>query len=84
LGREGTITRRDFLNAALLASGGALLTSASPAELLRAQAAANGAASSMPGEDAWTGHGGVVDYAHSNGNTNAVLEAGHQIRDGVV
>lgn len=34
LGIESTITRRDFLNGALLASGG-LLTAASPADLLR-------------------------------------------------
>jgi spermidine dehydrogenase len=75
LGMEQDITRRDFLNAALLASGGLLLTPASPLELLQARAASSA-------EDDWTGYGGVGDYANSNGNTTAILEAGHQIRDG--
>jgi spermidine dehydrogenase len=70
------ITRRDFLNGTLLASGAALLQSNSPAQLL-AQAAANETANND-----WTGYGGVGDYANSNGNTAAVFEAGHQIRDG--
>jgi spermidine dehydrogenase len=72
LGMEQAITRRDFLNASLLASGGLLLNGASPASLLAAKQA----------DDDWTGYGGVGDYANSNGNTTAVLEAGHQIRDG--
>lgn len=69
---DQTITRRDFLNSTLLASGGMLLTARSPLELLQAKAV----------EDDWTGYGGVGDYANSNGNTTAVLEAGHSIRDG--
>ena len=77
LGLQQDITRRDFLNATLLASGGALLASVSPAQLLAQQAGKNQAIS-----DDWTGYGGVGDYANSNGNTNAVLEAGHRIRDG--
>lgn len=52
-----------------------LLNPASPAELM---AQAKGAV-----VDDWSGYGGVGDYANSNGNTAAVLEAGHQIRDGV-
>ena len=76
LGRDPDITRRDFLNATLLASGGLLLSPASPLDLLQAKAASNF-------EDDWTGYGGVGDYANSNGNTTAVLEAGHQIRDGM-
>ncbi len=72
LGMESGITRRDFLNASLLASGALLLNPISPAELL----AMTGA------EDDWTGYGGIGDYANSNGNTTEVLEAGHQIRDG--
>jgi spermidine dehydrogenase len=28
------------------------------------------------------GHGGIGDYAHSNGNTWEVLSAGHATRDG--
>jgi spermidine dehydrogenase len=73
LGMQQSITRRDFLNATLLASGSLLLNPVSPSQLL---------ASSAP-EDDWTGYGGVGDYANSNGNTRAVLEAGHQIRDGI-
>lgn len=75
LGMQQDVTRRDFLNASLLASGAALLESVTPAQLL-AQTGKTGEA------DDWTGYGGVGDYANSNGNTNAVLEAGHQIRDG--
>jgi len=76
LGMREDITRRDFLNATLLASG-LLLTSAPPAQLL-----AKTRPAVSPADDDWTGYGGVGDYANSNGNTTAVLEAGHQIRDG--
>ncbi len=79
LGMDRDITRRDFLNATLLASGGLLLNPVSPAELLAAQKATQEKTS----EDSWTGYGGVGDYANSNGNTRAVFEAGHQIRDGL-
>src|SRR5580658_4139302 len=78
LGMDCGITRRDFLNATLLASGGLLLNSVSPAELLAEQKASQ----EKSPDDNWTGYGGVGDYANSNGNTRAVLEAGHQIRDG--
>lgn len=77
LGMDQDITRRDFLNATLLASGGALLASVSPAQLLAQRNDQKQLAA-----DAWTGYGGVGDYAKSNGNTMAVLEAGHRIRDG--
>jgi spermidine dehydrogenase len=76
LGMESKITRRDFLNASLLASGGVLLNAISPAQLLaKARAAST--------NDEWTGYGGIGDYAGSNGNTRAVMEAGHQIREGM-
>lgn len=78
LGLDRDITRRDFLNSTLLASGSMLLYSASPAQLLAQKAAEK----NEPILDDWTGYGGVGDYAHSNGNTTAVLEAGHRIRDG--
>ena len=68
LGMEQPISRRDFLNATLLASGGALMGSASPLQLLS--------------EDDWTGYGGVGDYSRSNGNTYEIMQAGHRIRDG--
>jgi len=64
-------TRRDFLNATLLASGSALLGAASPRELLAARDAD------------FDGYGGIGDYARANGNTLAVLTEGHKIRDGV-
>ncbi|HET6177691.1 MAG TPA: FAD/NAD(P)-binding protein [Candidatus Sulfotelmatobacter sp.] len=82
LGMEQGITRRDFLNATLLASGGLLMTPASPAQLL-ARTSERRAASPATGSDDWTGYGGVGDYANSNGNTTGVMEAGHQIRDGL-
>ena len=77
LGVKQDITRRDFLNSTLLASGGALLASVSPTQLL---AQKNEKSDSFA--DDWTGYGGVGDYANSNGNTTAVFEAGHRIRDG--
>jgi len=67
LGMDQPICRRDFLNSTLLASGGVLLGSLSPAQLLA--------------RDDWTGYGGVGDYSNSNGNTYDVMTAGHQIRD---
>jgi spermidine dehydrogenase len=63
------ISRRDFLNSTLLASGALLMSSKSPSELLAKQ-------------DDWSGYGGVGDYRNSNGNTWPVLKAGHRIRDG--
>jgi spermidine dehydrogenase len=71
LGLHQPICRRDFLNSTLLATGGVLLGPLTPRQLL----ALNG--------DDWTGYGGVGDYANSNGNTLEVMNAGHQIRDGV-
>ncbi len=68
------ITRRDFLNSTLLASGAALLSQLTPAQLLAQQAA--------PPSDDFTGFGGIGDYADSNGNTEPILKAGHGIRDG--
>ncbi|AHG93480.1 FAD dependent oxidoreductase (plasmid) [Gemmatirosa kalamazoonensis] len=64
------ITRKDFLNATLLGVGAALLGAPSPAAALGRIA------------DPWTGPGGVGDYAASNGNTKAVVDAAHGIRDG--
>ena len=69
LGMDQSISRRDFLNSTLLASGGLLMTSVSPMQLLGE-------------DDDWTGYGGVGDYSGSNGNTLEVLSAGHRIRDG--
>lgn len=69
------ITRRDFLNASLLASGAALLSNAAPLDLL---------AQHLPrqGND-FDGYGGIGDYANANGNTLDVVLEGHRLRDGV-
>ena len=70
-----SITRKDFLNTTLLGVGAALLAKAAPAEAMRAVGAG-------PPADTWTGPGGIGDYASSNGNTKAVMDAAHKIRDG--
>src|SRR6185295_5074663 len=44
-------------------------------------ASAAGAASTQTSDD-WTGFGGTGDYARSNGNTKAVLDAAHRVRNG--
>jgi spermidine dehydrogenase len=69
LGMEQPISRRDFLNSTLVASGVLLFNSVCPAQLLA--------------QDEWSGYGGIGDYRDSNGNTLEVLQAGHQIRDRV-
>ncbi|HMD43673.1 MAG TPA: NAD(P)-binding protein [Candidatus Acidoferrum sp.] len=71
LGLQSRITRRDFLNSSLLASGGALLEGLSPVQLLSGSI-----------DDQLTGYGGLGDYSSSNGNTLSVLTTGHSIRDG--
>jgi spermidine dehydrogenase len=61
------ITRRDFLNGTLLASGAALVSATCPFQLMAA-------------ED-WNGASGIGDYAGANGNTHQVMADGHTIRD---
>ncbi len=63
------ITRRDFLNGTLLASGAALVSAVRPIQLMAA-------------ED-WNGSPGIGDYADANGNTHQVMVDGHMIRDHV-
>jgi spermidine dehydrogenase len=65
------ITRRDFLNATLLASGAVLAEGASPLQLL----AARGEAGSFDGP------GGIGDYAGAHGDLWAEMVEGHRIRD---
>jgi len=67
LGMSEPISRRDFLNGALLVGAGLLLPGKAPA---------------ISPADAFNGYGGVGDYRHSNGNTWEVLSAGHALRDG--
>ena len=64
------ITRRDFLNASLLASGAALLGASAPLDLLAQE------------RDAFNGYGGIGDYARANGNTFDEVLEGHKLRDG--
>jgi len=61
------ISRRDFLNGALLAGAGLLLYRQAP---------------TISPADAFNGSGGIGDYSRSNGNTWDVLSAGHALRDG--
>src|SRR5580658_10883751 len=78
IGMDGSITRRDFLGATLLASGASLLSGLNPAELL----AMRSGPADADEKDAWTGYGGGGEYRRSNGNTYAVMETGHKMRDG--
>ncbi|HEY7307129.1 MAG TPA: NAD(P)-binding protein [Bryobacteraceae bacterium] len=68
LGLNERISRRDFLDGALLASGGALLSSAVP-RLSMAQ-------------NDWIGYTGEGDYRLAAGNTEEVVLAAHAVRDG--
>jgi len=66
------ITRRDFLNGALLGLGSALL-SCRPRPAPRSSVSPD-----------WYGYGGVGDFQASHGNTPEVVETAHQLRDGGV
>ena len=70
------ITRRDFLNGALLSVGGAMLGCGLRKQTLDA---GTGARSSLGQE--WYGYGGVGDYRFSHGNTPEVVETAHRLRD---
>jgi spermidine dehydrogenase len=69
LGMNEPISRRDFVNGALVAGAGLLLSGHAPFER-------------SPEADAFDGYGGVGDYRLSNGNTYDVLTAAHAMRDG--
>lgn len=69
LGLGAGITRRDMVNGVLAGAGASLLAAGAPA------------AAAEAGADAFTGYGGVGDYAASNGNTLPVVRAAHGIRD---
>jgi spermidine dehydrogenase len=72
LGIMRPITRRDFINGVLAGCGAALMTHSAHATVTPSLTA-----SGSP----WTGYGGVGDYNASNGNTQAVVDAAHRIRD---
>lgn len=72
LGLDVRVTRRDFLDSALLAAGTALL--GMPAPLFGRES---------PGANPeWDGFGGVGDYARSHGNMWSSMQAAHDLRDG--
>ena len=83
-----SITRRDFVGGTLVGSGAALLGASAPG------LAAGKAGTPLPPEfkqtmtapltgldAAWTGPGGVGDYAVANGNTHDVVNAAHTFRN---
>ncbi len=78
IGMHASITRRDFLGSTLLASGASLMNGWTPAEFL----ATGDGAGTADQKDDWTSYGGIGEYSRSNGNTYAVMEAGHKMRDG--
>ena len=71
LGMHEPISRRDFINGTLVAGAGMWLGGRARATPFAPDAA-----------DAWTGYGGIGDYARSNGNTYEVMSVAHAIRDG--
>ena len=88
LGLDARITRRDFVNGALVGAGAALLggatsqVAAAPARARPTSPGEPAAAAPGAGEDTFTGYGGVGDYARANGNTWPVVQAAHRLRDG--
>src|SRR5271165_1740246 len=69
LGLSEEVTRRDFLDGALLASGAALLAASAPGQMY-AQA------------EGWTGYTGEGDYRGAAGNTEGIVHDAHSVRDG--
>ena len=69
LGLYPGITRRDFIGATLVGSGALLLGAPAPAT-----------AQELTTD--WNGYPGIGDYARSNGNVAAVVNAAHGVRDG--
>jgi spermidine dehydrogenase len=65
LGMDQKITRRDFLNGALIGTGSVLLSLHAPMSLF---------AQKQP----WDGYGGVAEYASTHGNTKQVLQVAHK------
>jgi len=74
LGLHENISRRDFLDGALIASAGMLTTGVCPFSL-DPQASAE---ISSP----WAGYTGEGDYKGSAGNTETVIQNAHAVRDG--
>ncbi|MBC7897581.1 MAG: NAD(P)/FAD-dependent oxidoreductase, partial [Cytophagaceae bacterium] len=77
LGMGAEITRRDFVNTAMVGVGASLLHAAAPLHAFRDLALPT----TQPRKDAWFGYGARGDYARASGNTREVAEAAHRIRD---
>ncbi len=69
LGLKEEISRRDFLDGVLLASGAALFSGAAPQQM-SAQV------------EGWTGYTGEGDYKGIAGNSEQVVQSAHAVRDG--
>lgn len=88
LGLDARISRRDFVNGALVGAGAAVLgapwrdVASASGSALRRTAGEPATAAPGLGEDTFTGYGGVGDYARANGNTWPVVQAAHRLRDG--
>ncbi|MCF7982167.1 MAG: NAD(P)-binding protein [Pseudomonadales bacterium] len=78
LGLNSKISRRDFLNTTLLGTGSALLYSAAP--FIQARAADYSVSGGL--DQSWYGYGGIGDFASSHGNTPALVNIAHKVRDG--
>jgi spermidine dehydrogenase len=80
LGMGENMTRRDFMGSTLLGVGAGLMTMAAPGVIRSAFAKPPVGSSGleMTGlTSAWTGPGGIGDYAKANGNTHEVVNAAH-------
>jgi spermidine dehydrogenase len=82
LGMDTCITRRDFLNSSLLASGALLSLQLAPREALASRANKHGAKPADNGLG-WAGYSGEGDYKDANGNTEPVVQAAHTLREGL-
>ena len=71
------ITRRDFLNGALLGVGASLFGCGPSREI----PPADGARAPWSLDSDWYGYGGVGDYRFSHGNTPEAVETAHRLRD---
>ncbi len=84
------MTRRDFVGNTLIGSGIALLGAGAPLAVMGMDDKGlpvfhMGNTIPLPLnnlDESWTGYGGVGDYATANGNTHAVVNAAHTLRNG--
>jgi spermidine dehydrogenase len=76
---DGQITRRDFMDGALVGAGAALLSTLAPG-LARSALGKSAIPNATLGPN-WTGPGGIGDYAGANGNTHPTVNAAHALRD---